>query len=807
MKLGGLQYERAVFLRWYDNLLFASVRVIALIAAMLSVLVILFVWAGILPIVFEAASLILLGPSLAIVSFHLYVIYVRHNPSFLLTKSSAANNPLNGFDYMGALAMNALVKKQSYTAFWRILLDDPSVKHLVYRLELSEENLLKLFEQVPYKDEDADWLLQQSSEIAGKELIDRFIVFEAMLSHPVTIHFLSTQKLPVETVKKVVQFYRLQYQLNSSSAFWLPENQSRSGGFGKSWATSYTNFLDRFTEELTPQIAKRNKYLPLVGRSDLIKQSVVELMKANGHNLMLLGEDGVGRSELFYHLAGQILTYQTKSELDGMQVRILQVQSLLAAASSNDLEAVFQALFGELVKAGNVILYIPDIGLFFDTSAASGTADISHLISDYLTDSRIKVIGSITPERYTTLVRSRPDVSEQFSSLEVRPPTPEETEIIMIVQLPAIENRYKVFVPLQALQSLAQLSGRYLKDKTSPTRELDLLEEVAAFTHGNNRQLVTPEDVSAVVEQKAKVPLQVNEKEQSTLLNLEAELHKRVIGQNRAVKLVSDALLRARAGLTKGDRPIGSFLFLGPTGVGKTETAKALAAIYFGSADKLIRLDMTEYADSSALTKLLGSDPVNQPGALTIAIQQQPSSVVLLDELERASEQVKNVLLQLLDEGRLTTNSGKLLDFTNTIVIATSNAGSDIIKSAVEQGKLPETFDKQLVDTLITNKIYRPEFLNRFDGVVVYLPLSQSEIKEVVGLQLASLKQIVHDQKGLELEIAQPVIDELSSKGYDPVFGARALQRVIKNDLETAIAREIVSQNPAAGSTLTINSL
>jgi len=417
------------------------------------------------------------------------------------------------------------------------------------------------------------------------------------------------------------------------------------------------------------------------------------------------------------------------------------------------------------------------------------------------------VIGTITPENQVTLVQSRSLIAGKFSIVEVPPPTGTALELIVLTNLSSIEARYQVFFPLTALAAVVDLASRYIKNSVSPKRELDLVEEVAAAVHARNAPLVTADDVVAVVEQKAKVPLQVDEREQQTLLNLEAELHKRVIGQDRAIKLVSDALLRARAGLSKGNKPIGSFLFLGPTGVGKTETAKALAEIYFGFSQKLIRLDMTEFADANGLAKLLGTDPIKQPGALTVAIQQNPSAVVLFDEIEKSADVVKNVLLQLLDEGRLTTNFGKVLDFTNTIVIATSNAGSDFIKSQVEKRVAAEVLEKQLLDQLITSRVYLPEFLNRFDGVVVYLPLTLGEIKQVVGLQLGLLSALVKQQKGVELEIAPTIIDELARRGYDPVFGARALQRVLKNDLETAIARELIAQKPAAGTKLVVSTL
>lgn len=803
----GLQRERAVFLSWYGGLIPSALRAFVFVAGVGAVFILLLGLILKVSPTLTGFSLIIISPWLAALSFHWYVTYLREHPEYLVSSNSRNSNPLNSCDYPAVRSLLILRRRKSWRPYFDQLFGAPAVKNLMYRLGLTEDVLQNIFSsQQPSADEAEQILAKARSLSSGDQMIDSFQLLLVMSEYPAMKSYLSTQKVSADLFRELADFYRNQSKLLVARHFWLDNTPDRSGGFAKDWSVGYTNLLDQYTEELKPSLNKRARYFPFYGREELQHRVITELNKATGRNILLVGEPGIGKTELFYAIASKILNNQTKSDLDGKQVRILNLQSIMAATSKQEqLAPFFQALFGDLVHAGNVVLFVPDIDLLFDSSDEAGTINATHLFSDYLNDQRINLVGTITQERYISLIKSEPLLSEHFSSIEVEPPEGESLLKILLVNLPPSENKYKVFFPVQSLESVIDLSSRYIRDKASPEREIALIEEIAADCHGRGVSFVSPDEVAKVVERKAKVPIRVDEQEQNTLLNLEQELHKRVIGQERAVKLVSDSLLRARAGLSKGVKPIGSFLFLGPTGVGKTETAKALADIYFGSPDKLVRLDMTEFAGTNGLEKLLGTDAVKLPGSLTTQIQQNPSSVLLFDEIEKAHDSVRNVLLQLLDEGKLTTNFGKVLDFTNTIVIATSNAGSDFIKQQVEAGNT--TFEKQLIDNLIASRIYLPEFLNRFDGVVVYLPLSLTEIKQVVSLQLEMLKNTVKTQRGVELIIAESVVSELARRGYDPVFGARALQRVIKNDLETVIARELIAQQVSPGSKLTINSI
>lgn len=806
MKWEGIQVERYTFLKFGEGVLSTFVRVVSLILGASGLLGVIINPFYSLSSLLLSICLLMLSLGLIAWSWQAYVSYLKRNPSYLIDKPTLARNPLNGLDFESLEIIKRYRSSPTWRGWAQALEESVALSVPVFRLGLPFKNLLEHWPS-DKNESQIDELIRQQVAKTGEQLVNPFDLFLATLGYAPKQLF-DQSNITSDQTKKLINFYREKYIVVEQLQKDRYHYYTRTGGFAKEWATSYTNLLDSLTSEITPMIEKHTMLMPLYSRSHVIDQIVSEMTKSTGGNILLIGQSGIGKKEIFYHLASRLLTYKTKTGLDGRQIRVLDVERLLTAATDfNGLQKLTDRLFAEISRAGNVILFIDEIELLLNPEGTLGTANTTNLLESFLSDGNIRVIGTIPTESYITLVRPNPVLSKHFSAIEIPPLIGDDLTNVLLNNLPQIENRYHVFFVLAALEEIISLAHRYLRDEASPAREISLIEETAAEASSNGQTIMTIELVRSVVERKAKVTIQVGETQRQTLLNLEVKLHERIIGQNRAVKNVSDALLRARAGLTTGEKPIGSFLFLGPTGVGKTETAKALAKIYFGSAEQMVRLDMTEYADASGLQKLLGVDQTNRPGALTVAIQNRPSSVLLLDEIEKSSLEVKNVFLQLLDEGRLTTNYGKVLDFTNTIIIATSNAGSDFIKQQVSRGITTAAFEKQLIDQLITEKIFLPEFLNRFDAVVVYSPLDQTEITQVVKLRLGELNAHLVAEKKLNLKISDEVIKELVQRGYDPVFGARALDRVIKSDLETAIAREIITQQPVAGSEIVVDKL
>ncbi len=807
------QTDRAEFISRYNGVVWLAVRVIVLIAGALSLLGVLASFWLVLAPPFVAFMLIVLGLAVAIGSFHLYVQYLEEHPAYGLSAKLITENPLNGFDFEALSVLQPLIVQNKPDLFYHQLFRDPRSGVVLYRLGLSQSVIDQIMANtanfnLKVTDLIAAVVRQSSGTGVTLELTGLYDILRFVLLKTPVVDYLRSTKLEPEAIENLLEHYAASNRSRAAIIESDRQHPTRTGGFAKDWAVSYTNLLDSLTHEIGRDIEPIEWISPIYSRVTIIDRVVTELVKKNGRNILLIGEAGIGKKELFYHLAARILSYRTKTEIDGMTIRILDVQRLLSSAGKIErLQQLLDELFAEITRAGNVVLFIDQIDTLLNPSNEIGTANLGTILQNYLDDDRIHLVGTTDPAHYVELIKSNSLLQSRFSAIEVPSPSPTDLANILLDSLPAIEHRYHSFFLYSSINQLVALANRYLKDQSSPQRELDLAEEVSVFAQSQNQTIITPENVVAVVERKAEVPIQVDATARETLLNLEEKLHARVVGQQPAIKKISDALLRARAGLSTGAKPIGSFLFLGPTGVGKTETAKALADVYFGSQQKLIRLDMTEFADANGLVKLLGQDQAREPGALTVAIQNQPSAVVLFDEIEKASDQVRNVLLQLLDEGRLTTNYGKVLDFTNTIVIATSNAGSDFIQAQLSKNQAVPAFEKQLVDYLIAKRIFLPEFLNRFDGVVVYTALNPTEMKAVVHLQIKLLQEVMKKEKGLNLSVSEEVINELATRGYDPVFGARALQRVIKNDLETAIARQIVATNPGPGTSIVVERL
>ncbi len=351
---------------------------------------------------------------------------------------------------------------------------------------------------------------------------------------------------------------------------------------------------------------------------------------------------------------------------------------------------------------------------------------------------------------------------------------------------------------------MVKLAEDYLFDESNPQKSITLLDKVAVENRGRK---ITPEIVQETVQHLYKVPVgSAKEKERQKLLNLEEELHKRIVNQNLAVQEISQAMRRARAGLRReGQKPIGSFLFLGPTGVGKTETAKALAASYFESEGRMHRFDMSEFQNKTDVYRLIGSKREDgKPGMLSQVMKEDPYCLLLFDEIEKAHSDILNLFLQILDEGFVTTTQGKKLVFKNTIIIATSNAGAEFIRQRIRQGQEAEKISNQLVDYLLENDIFRPEFINRFSSVISFSPLTRSQIEQIAQMKVRDLIEEIEEDKDVNLEIDPRVVKEIASRGYNPEMGARPMERAIKRYLENYLARKILSQDLERGDSLTI---
>lgn len=803
-----IQEKRAAALRTYNSGWFLAVRIAAYFFAGVGIVLVLTSYLFSLAAAVAAIGLVIIAPGALLYSFGLFVSFLQRHPLYGLSTRDLADIR-NRYSFATVRILSQLRSTATWQRFLTELLEDQAILEVLLRLNISSATLHELFDHLAVTPRDYDDLVEKIHRRAGPEgEIDTTVLLRAFLERSEFIEFFTKELISPEEVERIIAYYQqIADRRRRRAEFWVLE-EGRSGGFAASWATGYTSLVDRFTAEVPPSIRFHVNASPLYSRETIVKEVLLELQKENNHNVLLVGEEGVGRQEVFYHLADQLLHYQTKTPLDGVMIRVLQTQQLLSSASSTEeLQALLADVFAELSKVGSIVLYIDSIEMVLRDDDEVGTIDLRQLLANYLNDSRIHLIASISSNAYLQFVKNDPGLNKVWAAIKVPEPTEADIPLILLSRIQQIEYRYRCFFQYRALRAIVEYSRQYLSDDASPQREITIAEEVAARQHGSSVAIIDPAAVEQVIEQKSGVPIRVGEKEQSTLLNLPSLLHQRLIGQDLALQQISDALLRARSGLRSGEKPIGSFLFLGPTGVGKTETAKALAQIYFGSQQRILRLDMSEYAQPNALEKLLGTDPVAQPGPLTLAIQQNPSTVVLLDEFEKASSQVQNAFLQVFDEGKLTTNFGKVLRFSNCIIIATSNAGSELIREQANETTIGASFQKTLLDSLMSGGVFSPELLNRFDAIVVYAPLTHAQLQQIVQLRLTELKEKLQKEKGITLAVASEVIESLIEKGYDPVFGARALERVVQEELGTKIAREIISKQAQPGTTLRIDSL
>jgi ATP-dependent Clp protease ATP-binding subunit ClpC len=434
-----------------------------------------------------------------------------------------------------------------------------------------------------------------------------------------------------------------------------------------------------------------------------------------------------------------------------------------------------------------------------------GSVDASAILLPFLRSPRIHIIGTITTAEYHQFIEPKLELLSQFEKIDIAPPSYDQVMDILLDVLPSYEFRSRVFVPYRTLKEAVILGGRYLKDKNFPLLGIELIDQLTTSLAARGRDFAKPSDVQEIISAAVHVPLgEVGGAEKEKLLNLEDLLHKRIIDQEEAISLIAQAMRRARAGVSAGKRPIGSFLFLGPTGVGKTETAKALAEVYFGSEKAMLRFDMSEYQQISSLDRLIGSPPgspeAEAGGQLTNAVREKPFSLLLLDEIEKAHPDILNLFLQVFDEGHLTDSLGRKVDFRDTIIIATSNAGANIIREGVEKNEAFEDLRKKLMEYLMNEAIFRPEFLNRFDAVVMFKPITPENMEKVVTLMLQNLKSHLKEEKEIELVWDEKAVKNLAKKGYDPQFGARPLRRLIQDTLEADIAEKILRDELPRGS-------
>lgn len=575
----------------------------------------------------------------------------------------------------------------------------------------------------------------------------------------------------------------------------------RTGGIARDFSFGYIPLLKRFGINLSEQ-ASGQMVVPTESHTKALDQLIDTFGTGGRQNVALVGEEGAGKTTIVHAFAERILDAKAKipDSLKFRQVFILDSSSLIAAAPGRgELEGLIMQVLGEAYSARNIIICLDNAQLFFEEGV--GSVDLTNVLLPILEAGSLRIILTMDEQRLLQIGQRNPGLVNALNRINVAPASREETIRVMQDQLIVTEYQRKVTYMYQSLAEAYRLSERYVHDLVMPGRALKLLENGASYAENG---FVTGNSIQQAIEQTMdiKVGVASGEDEREKLLNLEELIHKRMINQTRAVQVVSDALRRARAGVRNQNRPIGTFLFLGPTGVGKTELSKALADVYFGGEERIVRLDLNEYVRSEDVARLI-ADGADDPTSLTAQVMKQPFAVVLLDEIEKAHPQVLTTLLQLLDEGILRDIKNREVSFRDAIVIATSNAGADRIREYIERGYKLQDFEQKLVDELISSNQFRPEFLNRFDEIVVFRPLEKPELIQVVDLILAGVNKQMALQK-VSVSVDQDAKEFLVDKGYDPRLGARPMRRVVQRAVENLVAKQMLSGSVPPGTVITV---
>ncbi len=679
-------------------------------------------------------------------------------------------------DLSTVLTPQALGLKKASDADYLLfaLLGKKQAKELISRLGAQPEEFISYIQkQLKFDLECSVSDVYEEAYDIAKSLNADFVslehLFAALFSKYQLRKAFSRFEIKLEYLNPAVFWQQRLRRWRHPAKIWEPHYELKiGGGFNRSWIGAATPTLDRFGIDLTAR-AQKGRLRRFLGNREVLNDLNTVLSRSHNNSAILIGPPGCGKTSLVYGVAYRIVTGGVAESI--ADKRLVKLDIL----GSKEVREHLDQIVKEVLRSENIILFIDEIHTL--PPHAFG------VLEPPLSDSRFQLVAACSLQDYRNFIEKHSAFARVLQVVEM--PEANEEITMRILQYIALnlELDNKVIVTYPALRGAYNLADRFVMDRVMPDKAVDLLDEATALASSKESDFVTYDDVADVVQKNTHIPVETaTEEEADKLLNLERHIHKRLIDQEPAVKAVSDAIRRVRSGLVDEDRPIASFLFIGPTGVGKTETAKALAENYYGAEERMLRFDMSEYQQHGSAERLLDR--------LTDAVRTRPFSLILLDEFEKADRDILNLFLQVMEDGRLTNTEGRTVKFTQAMIIATSNAGTAVIFEGLNQGKRIEELHDFVFESL--RESFRPELLNRFDDVILFKPLSKKDMLKIAELKIKQLEKKLAEKK-IKLKFGHDVLSKLAEKGYNPSLGARPLRRLIQDELEAELAKKLLS--------------
>ncbi len=719
----------------------------------------------------------------------------------------------------GALDKSMFRGGNLFLQLLRLLLDRKEIQTGLKRLDVRVEKFVSktdaYLEETPAKKLTADELRQELAfltEAAFRQaLINQGAAVEpkdlfaalAKLKQSAIVRLLNLFNVSDGDLENALIFSRLESRFLGPSRlthFISRPYRRRHRAMNRAWTARPTSFLDRFSQDLT-ELAREHAVGFLIGHEKEYRHLIDVLSRPGNPNALLVGDPGAGKETIVSHLAYEIIKDRVPPPLFDRRLLSLSLGALSAGAASHELQERVKRIIDEIILAGNIILYIPDIHNL--VKAGELTMSAADILVPVIKGTSFSVIGSSYPREFKQFIEPNTDFATAFEVVRVNEISEDQAIKFLVYESILLERQYKIVVGFKAIKEAVILAHKYFRQKLLPSSAEDLLKEALVYAVEKKKGILETPDVIAVAERRINIPLhEVQEVEAQKLLDLEKVIHERLIDQDEAVKAVSQAMREYRSGLSRRGGPIANFLFVGPTGVGKTELSKILTQIQFGDQKLMLRFDMSEYQDKQSIFRFIGSPDGNVRGHLTDAVLEKPYNLILLDEFEKAHPDILNLFLQVFDDGRLTDNLGRTVDFQNTIIIATSNAHSDFIKAEIEAAtpmkEIAERLKRKLID------YFRAELLNRFSNIIVFKSLSREDIRAITRIQLSDLSAILRENQGIDLSFDEAATQKIAEWGYDPVFGARPLRKVISDKIRAQLAEKILRKEISRGSNVKV---